>query len=68
MQDCGHYNYNGAPSDGSAWTGTDATCEMRVQRDGSWVFIANFMRSAHRFQNASHARNFIAGFRLAQDK
>ena len=33
-QDCWHENYEGAPTDGSAWTGGD--CSRRVVRGGSW--------------------------------
>ena len=34
VQDCYHPNYNGAPTDGSTWTGGD--CTARVIRGGSW--------------------------------
>ena len=33
-EDCYHDSYNGAPADGSAWTGGD--CSRRVVRGGSW--------------------------------
>ena len=35
MEDCWHDNYQGAPSDGSAWT-TGETCSRSVVRGGSW--------------------------------
>ena len=35
VQDCWNGSYNGAPSDGSAWTTRD--CSLRVLRGGSWV-------------------------------
>ena len=34
VQDCYHDNYDGAPTDGSAWTSGD--CSLRVVRGGSW--------------------------------
>ena len=37
VQDCYHGNYDGAPTDGSAWTSGD--CSNRVVRGGSWVSV-----------------------------
>jgi formylglycine-generating enzyme required for sulfatase activity len=34
VQDCYHGDYNGAPTDGSAWT--DGNCSARVIRGGAW--------------------------------
>ena len=37
VEDCGHDSYDGAPSDGSAWT-SGGDCSTRVVRGGSWDF------------------------------
>ena len=36
VQDCWHGNYEGAPSDGSAWASGD--CSVRVLRGGAWNY------------------------------
>src|SRR5262249_49848892 len=36
VEDCWHNDYNGAPTDGSAWTSGD--CNVRGIRGGSWVW------------------------------
>jgi formylglycine-generating enzyme required for sulfatase activity len=47
VQDVWNSNYNGAPTDGSAWIdGSDRA--MRVQRGGSWFNLPGFLRSANR--------------------
>ena len=68
VQDCWNDNYDGAPSDGSAWT--SGTCRLRVIRGGSWFHAPWNLRSAFR-DKQSHtyrSRSYEAGFRLAQDK
>ncbi|MCY4211603.1 MAG: SUMF1/EgtB/PvdO family nonheme iron enzyme [Gammaproteobacteria bacterium] len=35
VQDCSNNNYEGAPTDGNAWTSGD--CSLRVIRGGSWI-------------------------------
>ena len=68
-QDCFHWNYIGAPNDGSAWTiGCSGTPPYRVIRGGSWYNgYTGFMRSARRFNGDSFIRNDGNGFRLARD-
>jgi formylglycine-generating enzyme required for sulfatase activity len=44
VMDYQHNNYNGAPTDGSAW-GKDVS-EDRMERGGSWTFDAKRVRSA----------------------
>jgi formylglycine-generating enzyme required for sulfatase activity len=46
VEDCYHDNYNGAPTDGSAWTTGD--CNRRVIRSGSWTDDLQRLRSASR--------------------
>jgi formylglycine-generating enzyme required for sulfatase activity len=50
-QDVWHGNYEGAPTDGSAWIeGGDQ--ERRVLRGGSWLNVPGGCRSAYRFRVA----------------
>ncbi|MDE5081638.1 MAG: formylglycine-generating enzyme family protein, partial [Trichodesmium sp. St18_bin1] len=63
-QDVWHENYNGAPTDGSAWeTGGDSS--RRVCRGGSWLAYPRWCRSADRyFYNSDEADFNFIGFRL----
>jgi len=65
MEDAGHDDYEGAPVDGSAWTGGEEG--LRVIRGGSWGGGPVGLRSAVRYGNPPDARHFTLGFRLAQD-
>ncbi len=63
-EDCYNANYNGAPSDGTAWMSGD--CGRRVLRGGAWIVNPQILRSAYRNNvNPSGRFNFI-GFRLAR--
>jgi len=58
-----HYNYNGAPTDGSSWeTGTD---DGRMQRGGSYYHNAVFCRCAFRNKCLADERHTLIGFRVA---
>ena len=62
-QDPWHENYDGAPTDGSAWIeGGDST--YRVLRGGSWNNVPRFCRSASRFLNFPDYRLNNVGFRV----
>jgi formylglycine-generating enzyme required for sulfatase activity len=64
VEDSYHDNYNGAPTDGSAWRG-DAT--KSVLRGGSWVVSnADRMRSTIRGFGDPSFRNVNIGFRVAR--
>jgi formylglycine-generating enzyme required for sulfatase activity len=63
--DCWNGSYDGAPSDGSAWT--TGKCKGRVLRGGSWGFVGQNVRSAFRNYYASSYRNYFSGFRVAMD-
>ncbi len=65
IEDKWHDNYNGAPTDGSAWTSGGST--YRVLRGGSWVNALNDLRSAFRGGNSTTTRVKFYGFRLAQN-
>jgi formylglycine-generating enzyme required for sulfatase activity len=63
--DVWHDNYNGAPTDGSAWLqGGDAS--RRVVRGGSWDSYPQYLRSADRFGSATNNRRSYLGFRVAR--
>ena len=63
-QDCWNNNYNGAPTNGSAWTSGD--CSQRVVRGGSWLSYPRLLRSAYRFRDATADRDNYLGFRVAR--
>lgn len=63
-EDCGNENYNGAPTDGSAWT--SGICSVRVLRGGSWNGKPDYARAADRLRNVPSLRNYDFGFRLAR--
>src|SRR5215471_1861164 len=46
-EDCWHDNYQGAPTNASAWTSGD--CSKRVIRGSSWFGYPRYLRSAGRF-------------------
>jgi formylglycine-generating enzyme required for sulfatase activity len=64
VQDTWHSNYNGAPTDGSAWEGAGAN---RVRRGGSWYRNARRCRSADRNSSVQGGRAGSLGFRLVRD-
>ncbi len=63
VEDNYHENYEGAPTDGSAWEGGS----MRVLRGGSWGKDPKFGRATARSKFASNYRDFSYGLRLARD-
>jgi len=64
-QDVVHDDYNGAPSDGSAWEeGGDPA--KRVLRGGSWLYNPRYLRSAVRNGYSAVLANDIVGFRVAR--
>ena len=64
-EDCYYENYDGAPSDGSAWTGV-GPCSQQVLRGGSWNNEPWYLRSAFRIGYYSTYRQNYIGFRIAR--
>ncbi|WP_353930848.1 formylglycine-generating enzyme family protein [Okeanomitos corallinicola TIOX110] len=60
-----HDDYQGAPSDGSAWV--DDGEEYRILRGGSWVSRSNLCRSASRFSDSETSKDKEFGFRVVCD-
>ena len=65
VQDKWHYDYKGAPSDGSAWESGDGS--SRVFRGGSWYINARNCRSAYRGGDPG-IRDSRVGFRLLREQ
>jgi formylglycine-generating enzyme required for sulfatase activity len=68
VQDCWHKDYNGAPTDGSAWgqeNGGD--CNQRVVRGGSVCFRPEYLRSSFRAVVPSDAVHVDIGFRVVRE-
>ena len=66
VQDCWHWNYEGAPSDGRAWM--SEKCNVSVFRGGAMDNSPRFLRSAYRYWDTRSDGYRNIGFRLAQDK
>ena len=63
VEDSWHQNYQGAPTDGSAWVAGNSA--YRVLRGGSWIGSGRRVRSAYRGRYEPGFRNDFIGFRLA---
>ncbi len=63
VEDCWHKTYQGAPADGSVWTGGD--CNSHVIRSGSWKNDARYVRPANRDSYDTNVRYQTHGFRVA---
>jgi formylglycine-generating enzyme required for sulfatase activity len=66
VEDCFHPTYDGAPTDGSAWTTTCLIQSRHVIRAGSFLTSPQYLRSAARFGGTTILRNFGPGFRIAR--
>ncbi len=67
VEDCWNGDYEGAPSDGSAWN--PGNCNLRVVRGGSWADSLSpwNLRSADRNWGIPGSRSYIiVGFRVAR--
>jgi formylglycine-generating enzyme required for sulfatase activity len=61
-EDSWHNNYNGAPTDGTAWI--DNSTERKLLRGGSWYHNPGRSRSASRDELSRDSRNVNFGFRV----
>jgi formylglycine-generating enzyme required for sulfatase activity len=64
VEDCYHDDYNGAPSDGSAWTTGD--CSRRVGRSSYWLENPQVLRSAFRMGYNIGNRYQFLGLRVGR--
>jgi formylglycine-generating enzyme required for sulfatase activity/class 3 adenylate cyclase len=62
VEDCWHRDYQGAPTDGSAWV--EKNCPSHVLRSGSWRSDANYIRPASRYYYDTDVRYPTHGFRI----
>jgi formylglycine-generating enzyme required for sulfatase activity len=66
-EDCLHTNYNGAPTDGSAWLAANGgECTNRILRGGSWGSTPGYLRSANRVGPVAGSRDYGVGFRVGR--
>jgi len=63
VEDCWNKNYEGAPSDGSAWLA--GTCDSHVTRGGSWSSPPWAVTSAFRASQRNRNSDYAVGFRIA---
>jgi len=63
VEDCWHRNYQGAPTDGSAWV--ESQCASHVIRSGSWRNDARYVRPSNRDSYDTNVRYHTHGFRVA---
>ena len=64
VEDCGHDNYAGAPTDGSAWVTGD--CSTHIVRGGAWFQGPESARSASRASDMADFRIGDIGFPIAR--
>ena len=64
VEDCQNGNYEGAPTDGSAWKSGD--CSFRMARGGGWFTTPVYLRSAYRSWDSAGRRHNSSGFRVVR--
>jgi eukaryotic-like serine/threonine-protein kinase len=62
-EDVWHQNYQGAPTDGSAWV-TGGVASSRLVRGGSWRHLPLYCRSAYRGSHDPEESSNYLGFRV----
>ena len=64
VEDCSNPNYEGAPTDGTAWTA--GNCDWRGVRGGHWNIDSSYAASATRSALSRDRRANTVGFRVAR--
>ena len=64
-EDCLHFDYIGAPTNGEAWT-TGGYCQQRITRGGSWYGHPSHLPSGVRHGYPVSNRDTYGGFRIAR--
>lgn len=65
-QDTDNSDYEGAPTDGSAWIITERL-PLRVRRGGSWFAEPDWLRSVFRNGSSGICQDMFTGFRVVRD-
>jgi formylglycine-generating enzyme required for sulfatase activity len=63
-QDDWHSDYEGAPTDGSAWLSSEESSDRKLLRGGSWDFNPDYCRSAYRLDYSLDSYYDFIGFRV----
>ncbi len=67
-EDCAHYNYKGAPADGSAWLSANhGNCAQRILRGGGWTSGTDSLTPGSRHYTKTTDRTVIYGIRVVKD-
>jgi formylglycine-generating enzyme required for sulfatase activity len=66
VEDCWHDTYDGAPSDGSAWTASCDKADQHVVRGGSWEDTVVDLRAAARYGGQTDIHTWVNGIRVAR--
>jgi len=66
LKDCYVGNYSNTPANGDAKLSDD--CGARVLRGGSWLYGADYLRSANRSRLRASHRYFNIGFRIVRER
>jgi formylglycine-generating enzyme required for sulfatase activity len=63
-QDDWHSDYEGAPTDGSAWLSSEESSDTKLLRGGSWNYDPGYCRSAYRNSFYLDSDGDVIGFRV----
>jgi|GEM_PF-926991 len=70
-EDCVHYDYKGAPTNGEAWiianNRNHGSCANRIHRGGSWLQNGSSVNSGSRQFTKPTDRTITLGFRVVKD-
>ncbi|RVU85383.1 formylglycine-generating enzyme family protein [Leucothrix sargassi] len=67
VEDCWHEVYDGAPTNGEAWTDNCNGSNIYTRRGGAYDAPPQGIRSANRSSGGKHDRSVFYGFRVASD-